>query len=1230
MAFDLFVSYARKDNAENRIAEFVEHIKTEYLAFAGRPLEVFFDLREIHGMQDWRHRILQGLHKSRLLLACLSPVYFESEWCEWEFNEYVKSEIGRSYFGDGVAPIYFVDVPSLGNEDFKQRCGEWIAELRRRNHFDFRPWFHAGLAATLRITAVAASMDDLKRQIRERLDREWRAEQSLGNVDTHNLHFAGRRTELRLLREHLALGQLGVLTAVLGLGGVGKTSLATEYAHAYAHEYGGGRWQVRCEGKTDLRLVLAGLHTALGLAFEFTDEEKLDLEKQFQRVLRELKKLADAHEPNECLLILDNVDKPELLAPEQTMCLLGEKWLHILATSRLGESELHGPQKDRAFIGVDELPEDDALEVVRSFQPDGEFRDVTERDAALEIVRLLGGFPLAVEAAAVYLGDAAEDGVSCAGFLERLRKEGLEGLDAAAQETATGVRHGEKRLRATLLPTLGRLTPAERCVLEYAALLPSDAVALPWLRTLATGEFPGLGRDAEPGRRDPWLSLARRLFSLRLLKLTEVDESGDILRLARMHRLLQDLLRQVMDGKVLVKREKAVLKVVRERVRELEKTTKWREARWELKPLEAMVWAYDQKGHEETSWLMNIAGQHLYTVAEWTAAEPLFRRALAIDEESFGMDPPAVARDCNNLASLLQYTNRLDEAEPLFRRALAIDETSYGPNHPDVARVCNNLALLLQATNRLAEAELLFRRALTINEANFGPDHLATAMVCNNLAGLLQHTNRPVEAERLFRQALAIDETSFGPDHPSVSRDCNNLALLLQATNRPAEAEPLYRRALTIDEANYGPDHPEVAIRCNNLASLLQTTNRPVEAEPLFRRALTIGEAIFGPNHPTVATRCNNLASLLQATNRPVEAEPLLHRALAIHEASFGPDHPKVATNCNNLAGLLLATNRPAEAEPLLHRALAINEASFGPDHPKFAMACKNLAGLLLATNRPVEAEPLLHRALAIDEASYGPNHPDVAWDCNNLGLLFKATNRLAEAEPLFRRALAIDEASYGPNHPDVARDCNNLGLLFKDTNRLAEAEPLLHRALAIDETSYGPNHPDVARDCDNLGLLFKATIRLAEAEPLFRRALAIGEASLGLDHPDVATWCNNLADLLQDTNRLAEAEPLYRRALAIDEASYGPDHPNVARDYNNLASLFLATNRLTEAEPYLRGTARILLLFQQTTGYIHPNMETGANNYAKLLRAQGLAENEIRARFESLSEEAAAEHKRR
>ena len=435
----------------------------------------------------------------------------------------------------------------------------------------------------------------------------------------------------------------------------------------------------------------------------------------------------------------------------------------------------------------------------------------------------------------------------------------------------------------------------------------------------------------------------------------------------------------------------------------------------------------------------------LHGAGKYGEAIPLAER-YAEAMKTRGPDGPAYAAALNNLATLLQATNRLTEAEPLMRRALAIDEKSFGPEHPNVAIRLNNLAQLLQATNRLAEAEPLMRRALAIDEKSFGPEHPNVARDLNNLAQLLQDTNRLAEAEPLMRRALAIDEKSFGPEHPNVARDLNNLAQLLQDTNRLAEAEPLMRHALAIDEKSFGPGHPNVARDLNNLAQLLQDTNRLAEAEPLMRRALAIDEESFGPEHPNVATRLNNLTALL-ATNRPSEAEPLMRRALAIDEKSVGPEHPKMATRINNLAQLLQATNRLAEAEPLMRRALAIDEKSFGPEHPNVAIRLNNLAVLLKATNRPSEAEPLMRRALAINEKSFGPEHPNVAIRLNNLAVLLQATNRLAEAEPLMRRALAIYEKSLGAEHPNVVIGLNNLAVLRAELRDWAQAASLHRRA---------------------------------------------------------------------------------------------------------------------------------------------------------------------------------------
>ena len=283
----------------------------------------------------------------------------------------------------------------------------------------------------------------------------------------------------------------------------------------------------------------------------------------------------------------------------------------------------------------------------------------------------------------------------------------------------------------------------------------------------------------------------------------------------------------------------------------------------------------------------------LMDLARWEECEEQQRHTLA--EATALANAELVAVASNNLAQLLQRTNRLAEAEPLMRRALEIDEVAFGKQHPTVAIRLSNLAQILERTGRNEEAEPLIRRALEIDVAAFGEQHPTVAANLCNLAILFKETNRIEEAEPLMRQALEIDVTAFSEQHPAVARDLNNLATLLQDTDRIEEAEPMMRRALEIDVATFGEQHPAVARGLNNVSTLLMNTNRIEEAEPLMRRALEIAVVAFGEQHPTVAIYLNNLATLLRETNRIAEAEPLMRRSVDSFDSfrqQTGHEHP--------------------------------------------------------------------------------------------------------------------------------------------------------------------------------------------------------------------------------------------------------------------------------------------------------------------------------------------------
>jgi tetratricopeptide (TPR) repeat protein len=162
---------------------------------------------------------------------------------------------------------------------------------------------------------------------------------------------------------------------------------------------------------------------------------------------------------------------------------------------------------------------------------------------------------------------------------------------------------------------------------------------------------------------------------------------------------------------------------------------------------------------------------------------------------------------------LLQASNRLSEAEPLYRRALAIAEESYGPDHPTVAIRLNNLAGLLRATNRLSEAEPLYRRALAIGEKSYGPGHPYVAIDLWGLAVLLEATSRRAEAEPLMARDVRIFfrfQRSTGHEHPNMRAALESYRRLLTEL-KPAEPEIAARiKAAREGTEKLSPIVPEV------------------------------------------------------------------------------------------------------------------------------------------------------------------------------------------------------------------------------------------------------------------------------------------------------------------------------------------------------------------------------------------------------------------------------------
>ena len=942
MSYDLFVSYSRKDNAQGRVSELLERIREDYRAFAGEELVCFFDLDDIHGMEDWRHRILEGLRHSSLLLLVLSPTYVKSQYCEWESVEYLKYEHARAALGQGVAPVYFVELPGAGSPDFPAQEAAWLAQVRRRTRFDLRPWHDEG-AAALKQLDVRTRLEDLEKSLHERLSKLRRLADAPGNLPAHNPRFVGREPEMQRLHQSAGVGVFGVLTALQGMGGLGKTALAIQYACAYADFYPGGRWLLGCAGRHGLAGVIRELDVHLGL--QLSEDERRDDRRAAIRVLAELERRAregaaaraGERAPPEprALLLLDNVDDPALLQPPESDLLTGKRWLHVLATTRLAPEDFgHDPAR-QTLLEVDALPEEDALRLIESLQPQERFASEAERAAAREIVRRLGGFTLAVEVVGVYLGECAGR-VTCSALARRLASEGLDGIEGVARQSKRTINHVEKLLAPTLGPTLDLLAPAESLVLAYAALLPPDSIALPWLRTLVAEDYPELARDPGPGYPDPWADLVNRLLGLRLLQLVDTEPDTQAPRLVRMHRLVGELVRGRTGERRAALRERLTDRI-RARSNDLERT--WHEHQWEIPPLIGYNQSLLESADPQAPRTLRALCQWLPNYDGGRYSEPLLRACLAQQDADPKAVPTDLAVTLSNLGWALQDLGRYREAEPYLRRALAIDEQAEPLDEHALAVRCNQLEHCLRSLGRLAEAEPYTRRALELADRALGPAHPDTLASLNNLALLLEAKGDLAGAEPLYRRALQGYELALGPAHPDTLRSFNNLASLLHDKGDLAEAEPIYRRALQGYELALGPAHPDTLRSFNNLASLLHDKGDLAEAEPIYRRALQGYELALGPAHPDTLISLNNLALLLQDSGRAAEAEPLLRRSMTGRRQAYGPIHPATANGVASYALVLMRLGRDGETQTYAQEALDIWRQTAVPEDSRSGKA---------------------------------------------------------------------------------------------------------------------------------------------------------------------------------------------------------------------------------------------------------------------------------------------------
>ena len=632
--------------------------------------------------------------------------------------------------------------------------------------------------------------------------------------------FVGREGELAALEAALAASGRSALrqpAAVHGLGGVGKSLLAVEFAYRHADHYDAVFW-LPAEEPTALASAVADLARKLGLP-EAAEPDQ---------AVRTAAVLAWLEGHDRWLLVFDNAERRADVEPYVPIRITG----HVLITSR--NPDWHPLARP---VKVPTLPRPDSIALLRSGLGPG------DEAAADRLAGVLGDLPLALAQAAAYVRETAR---SFTEYLDRFQHQ------QAAFDHDQGAEPGYGRTVAATLelalavlrePGRDGLSPAET-VLTRCAFYAPDRIP----REL-------LAADSPDGK-----ALDDAIRELRHYSLIETAAGA-----VSVHRLVQRAVQMRMST---AEREvyagHAVEVIAKLFPDKPDEVRTWPECDKLLSHALHATEAAEHLGELASlvALVLDLVGVHLLAKADLRRARGQLLRALKLKEEVYGPDHPQVAITLGILGSVARRQGDLDEARRCHERALWLKEAAYGPDHPEVAITLGNLSSVARWQGDLDEARRFLERALPIEEAAYGPDHPQVAINLGNLGIVAVEQGHLDEARRCHERALRLKEAAYGPDHPEVARTLTNLGIVAQHQGNLDEARRCQERALPIEEAAYGPDHPEVARTLTSLGDVAREQGDLAEARWLYERALRTFRKFLGHEHPTTIRNINKLRSL--------------------------------------------------------------------------------------------------------------------------------------------------------------------------------------------------------------------------------------------------------------------------------------------------------------------------------------------------------------------------------
>lgn len=792
-----------------------------------------------------------------------------------------------------------------------------------------------------------------------------------GKVPPRNKNFTGREELLEKLHSGMTAGTTGQVTVVLpqllpralhGLGGVGKTQMAVEYAYRYGNEYDLVWWI-----SADQRVLIRSSLAALAPHLDLPSAAAIGVEDAANAALDALRR----GKPYErWLLVFDNADEPEEIRD-----VIPDGPGHVLITSRN-----HRWEDVVEAVPVDVFTRAESVAFLHK-----RVRKAIAPEDAERLAEQLGDLPLALEQAGAL---QAETGMPVDEYIELLHEHTSQLLNEGKPSEYPISMTAAWNLSVS---RLSQRRPEAIDLLRCCAFFGPEPIP----RDVFSQRVSGLSPQLTSLLANP-IQLSRSVGELGRFALARVDPGN---RTIQVHRLIQALVREELEPEEKARHRTDVHRLLTGVQRgNPEESVNWGRYSGILGHVVPSR-VQESRVSNVRDFVLDLA-RYLYLSGDRFAQEFV---NLFIDQwkKDSGPDDPHVLRAYRELGNILRQLGRYNEVYELNQTTLA-NMRRVGTSDDELLLLVNSIGGDLRARGDFAAALNHDKDSVRRHEAAFGPDDPRTFRAKSNLA--LDHslTSHFGQAREMLEQAfVGLQDTQSGA--ATVLVTWNALARAVRLSGDYSEACDVGEEALAYGLEHLGGEHPACLLTAKDLSIAWRRLGELDKALEMCTDVHGRYVRRYGLDHPDTLAAAMSLANVQRNNGQEQEGLELAADTVKRYPRVYGADHPYCLACTGNLALLYRTCQDPAAAGELNKETLANIERRLGRDHHYYLTVSTNLASDLAALGEydaAVEKGRETHRRFT---GLVGDDHPMTLACAANLSADLERLGTAAAAEEAAR-----------------------------------------------------------------------------------------------------------------------------------------------------------------------------------------------------------------------------------